>query len=617
MNLSRRNLYAITFITAMCTLIYELLIAQSISFFSSNSVVWYSLTIGLYLVSMGAGAFKAEKLADSKHLIPALIKLEIILSLIGGMVVLFIYFSQMMMTFLWVRGLAFVGVSCFYLVALVCILAVGFLTGLELPLLIQIGEKDSNKPILNRILSADYFGSLAGGLAFPILLFPHFELINIGWMIAIINLLIAVVLLVMTEKYHRSFWKWILPVSAIFIAFLSCSKPINQYFLDKFYYYEDSVNNVSSLVRPVNNHLKAQREQSAYQKIDLVQLPLQEPLNSLVPAFSKKFSNQPNFPRSWTLFMDGYFQLWADFEELYHEYFVHMPIQLNGHVPENVLVLGAGDGCLLRELIKYPEIKKITLVEIDPHIVQLARKNDVLKRINQNSFSDPRVNVVITDAFHYVRNSNEQFDAVFLDFPAPKDYNLSKIFSREFYSFIYKRLNSDGFAVLDAPRMKFIGEGQKQVSPETLIYQETLFQAGFPQLIRFASYLETDNEEAQNIFLQMVGDNNQLIVHEKDINGEQVSTIVGKEAIAEKMTEDFVNDYREEFLMVRKTEKKIEKDYLERGLTLNVFNQKRFNLSVDHLTIETSHSEHPELVNSIMRPTLPRMDELWQVKMPY
>ncbi len=563
----------------------------------------------------GGGCFESGKVQS--NLIPTLIKLEILLSLIGGMVVILIYFSQMMMTFCWMRGLAFLGVGFFYLVALVCILAVGFLTGLELPILIQIGEKNSSKPILNRVLSADYFGSLAGGLAFPIFLFPHFELINIGWIVAMANLCVAGFLLITSEKDNQSLWQKIVPVSTIFVIFLLCAKPINQYFLDKFYYYEESANDIGAFIRPVHNDLSAQRVKSAYQKIDLVQLPLQEPLNSLIPTFSQKFSAQPGFPRSWTLFMDGYFQLWADFEELYHEYFVHMPIQLNGRVPENVLVLGAGDGCLLRELIKYPDVKKITLVEIDPHIVQLARNNDVLKKINQNSFSDPRVHVVIADAFHYVRNSKEEFDAVFLDFPAPKDYNLSKIFSREFYTFVYKRLKSDGFAVLDAPRMKFIGEGQSQISPETFIYQETLFQAGFPQIVRFASYLENDNEEAGKIFLQMVGDNNQLIVHEKDIHDEQVKTIVGKEAIAQRMMDDFVSDYREEFFMVRKTEKDIEKVYSDNGLVLNVFNEKRFHLSFDHLMIETQPADHSELVNSIMRPTLPRMDELWQVKMPY
>ena len=79
----------------MCSLVYELLIAQTISFFSSNTVVWYSLTIGLYLVSMGLGAFKFDQWVGKKDLIPSLIYLEIILSLIGGIVVVLIHLAQM------------------------------------------------------------------------------------------------------------------------------------------------------------------------------------------------------------------------------------------------------------------------------------------------------------------------------------------------------------------------------------------------------------------------------------------------------------------------------------------------------------------------------------------
>ncbi len=619
--ISNPALYVITFIVALCSLVYELLIAQTISFFASNSVIWYSLTIGLYLVSMGAGAYCADRFVGKNNLIASFIKLEILLSLIGGMVVLIIHYAQMMMVFCWVRNWEIVGLAVFYLSALGCILSVGFLTGIELPLLIKLGEKSNGKNVMNRVLSADYFGSLAGGLIFPLYFFPRFELISIGWLVALMNLGLAfVVLIILRKENGRKLWLSGMSVAFIFMVCLFSGKNIQQYFLNKFYYYESSVGNFASLLMPNKIDLTAKRENSAYQKIDLVQLPAEEPLNLLVRAYSTKLIQSTDFPQGWTLFMDGYFQLWADFEELYHEYFAHMPIQLNGQVPNNVLVLGAGDGCLLRELVKYPTIKHITLVEIDPKMIALAKHNPVLKTINQSAFEDPRVDVITMDAYHYVKDSKEQFDAIYMDFPAPKDYNLSKIFSLEFYTFINRRLADNGFAVMDAPRMRFIADPNSQredVSWETFIYLQTLTEAGFHQIRRYSSKLETDNLEARKIFLKLVGDNNELIVHEKDARGEYTRTVTGKEAIAERMIEDFTGDYKEEFFMISRAPKTVERQFKDYNIHLHVLNQKRFELSLAGMTVEELPSADRRYVNSITRPTLPRIDDWWQVKIPH
>lgn len=619
--ISNPALYLITFMVALCSLVYELLIAQTISFFASNSVIWYSLTIGLYLVSLGAGAYCADRFIGKNNLIASFIKLEILLSLIGGMVVLIIHYAQMLMVFGWVRNWEMMALAVFYLSALGCVLSVGFLTGIELPLLIKLGEKSNAKNVMNRVLSADYFGSLAGGLIFPLYFFPRFQLISIGWMVALMNLGSAFMVLIIFQKEHmRKLWLFGMSVTLIFMLCLWYGKNIQQYFLNKFYYYDFSVDNLKSLLMPTQVDLTAKRENSTYQKIDLVQLPVEEPLNLLVRAYSTKLNQPADFPQGWALFMDGYFQLWADFEELYHEYFAHMPIQLNGNVPENVLVLGAGDGCLLRELVKYPTIKHIKLVEIDPKVIELAKHNHVLKTINQNAFEDPRVEVITTDAYHYVKNSKEQFDAVYMDFPAPKDYNLSKIFSLEFYTFVYRRLADHGFAVMDAPRMRFSADKNFQMeglSPETFIYLQTLTEAGFHQIWRYSSKLETDNGEAQKIFSKLIGDHDQLIVHEKDARGEYARTVTGKKAIAERMIEDFTGDYKEEFLMISKVPKTVERQFKDYNINLHVLNQKRFELSLAGMADEKLQSVDQRYVNSIMRPTLPRIDDWWQVKIPH
>lgn len=603
-------LYVITFITAACSLVYELLIAQTISFFASNTVVWYSLTIGVYLVSMGIGALLADRFMAKKELFSRLVIAELLLSLAGAVSVGMIHTGQMAVAFFSQHGLVMLGTGIFYGIAFLSVSSVGFLTGLELPILIRIGEAFQTKNILNKILSADYFGSLAGGVLFPIVLFPNFELITISWITAAVNTSVAIFLLRLIRD-QRSRVLSVISITALscWILLFSFSNAISQYLLNRFYYYDYP-----------GRDLTAQRERSAYQKIDLVELPVEDSLNKFVAAFSRKYVQKPDFPHNWALFIDGYFQLWADFEELYHEYFAHMPVQLNGAVPKHVLILGAGDGCLLRELIKYQGIQSITMVEIDAHMIDLARHHQVLSAMNQHALEDRRVKIVIADAYHYIRNSKEKFDAVYLDFPVPKDYNLSKIFSYEFYTFIYQHLTDGGYAVLDAPRVKLsapLDPVNTPTSPETFIYQQTLLKSGFSQIIKFGSDLEADRNLAKEIFDETIGDNNQLIVHEMGLAGEETKVISGKDEIAWKMLQYMVSDYREEFFMMQKKEHPLGSEFIDYGIPLLVFNPARFSLARKNMQTFNGQEPDESLVNSMMRPTLPLISDWQQVKIPY
>jgi spermidine synthase len=119
--------------------------------------------------------------------------------------------------------------------------------------------------------------------------------------------------------------------------------------------------------------------------------------------------------------------------------------------PKNVLVLGGGDGLLIRELLKREHIESIKQIELDEDVVNLAKNRDFLKKLNRNSMNDPKVETIISDAFYYLRNNRELFDAIFIDFPYPRNYNLAKLYSLEFYTYVNKNLKPHGFVVLDAP----------------------------------------------------------------------------------------------------------------------------------------------------------------------
>jgi spermidine synthase len=147
-------------------------------------------------------------------------------------------------------------------------------------------------------------------------------------------------------------------------------------------------------------------------------------------------------------------------------------------------VLGAGDGMLLRELLRYPEIKNITLIELDPFMIDLALNHEYFVRYNRSSLMDPRVHVIIDDAYSFLRQTQEKYDGAFVDFPFPNNYELSKLFSREFYGLLRSALTGDGFAVLDAPIVRFEESSDSVVHPRPQdIVVSTLKSAGFPSLL--------------------------------------------------------------------------------------------------------------------------------------
>jgi spermidine synthase len=100
--------------------------------------------------------------------------------------------------------------------------------------------------------------------------------------------------------------------------------------------------------------------------------------------------------------------------------------------------LGGGDGLALREILKYNDVLKVTLVDIDPAIVETASELDFMRDLNERAFDDPRVKVIIDDAFKFLeqqkrRQNSDVYDLIFIDLPDPTDDSLARLYSKEFY----------------------------------------------------------------------------------------------------------------------------------------------------------------------------------------
>jgi len=142
------------------------------------------------------------------------------------------------------------------------------------------------------------------------------------------------------------------------------------------------------------------------------------------------------------LTLDGYIMLTEKDEFIYHEMIVHPAMAVNPGI-ETVLVIGAGDGGVMRELSRYKTIKTVDVVEIDQMVIDVCKKY-----LPQTAcgFDDPRVNVLIQDGLKYIRSVEDKYDLIIVDSTDPFGPG-EGLFTREFYGNCYKALKEDGIMV--------------------------------------------------------------------------------------------------------------------------------------------------------------------------
>ncbi|MGL5096973.1 MAG: polyamine aminopropyltransferase, partial [Planctomycetia bacterium] len=142
------------------------------------------------------------------------------------------------------------------------------------------------------------------------------------------------------------------------------------------------------------------------------------------------------------LHLNGNLQFHSADEYRYHEALVHPAFAVAPHA-RRVLVLGGGDGLAVREILKYPAVRSIVLVDIDPAMTDLARRLPPLAKLNGNAFDDPRTTVVNDDAMVWVARADvdpEPFDLAVIDFPDPNSFSLGKLYTTRFFRLLVGRL---------------------------------------------------------------------------------------------------------------------------------------------------------------------------------
>lgn len=388
-----------TFIAAGCALVYELLISTVSSFLIGDTIRQFSITIGLFLTAMGLGSWVTRIIY--RDLIEIFISVEVVLGIIGGLSISILF---------WVYGSA---ANEFSFAAMLFILVIGILIGLELPLVTRIiTERDSLRTTLANALSFDYLGGLAGSLIFPLILLPQIGLIRTGLLMGILNETIALATLVtFRRKIRFSIWA---------IASLICSfVALVTLFL-------------------VSNPLSATLEQRLFR--DPIIISVQSPYQQITVT---KWHNDVR------LFLDGHLQFSSRDAYRYHEALVIPAMEALGDA-HRVLIIGGGDGLAAHEVLKYSSVQSVTLVDLDPAVTTLFSRQPLLVALNHAALLNPRVHVKNLDGFTYLQHSRGVYDLVIADLPDPRTASLQKLYTEEFDRLVYRHLASSGLFVTQA-----------------------------------------------------------------------------------------------------------------------------------------------------------------------
>ncbi|MDQ7031336.1 MAG: hypothetical protein Q9M37_01265 [Desulfonauticus sp.] len=132
-----------------------------------------------------------------------------------------------------------------------------------------------------------------------------------------------------------------------------------------------------------------------------------------------------------TLLLDNICQISEVDEFIYHELLVHTPCIFHSN-PKNVLILGGGDGCALREALRWKSVENVTLVDIDEEVVNYSKT--WLTDLNQNSLNHPKARIIIEDAFNFIKNSDLKWDIIICDLSDPIENSPAlALFTKEFF----------------------------------------------------------------------------------------------------------------------------------------------------------------------------------------
>ena len=393
-------------VIATCGLVYELIAGALASYLLGDSVTQFSLIIGTYLFSMGIGSYVSKYF--EKDLLKRFIQVELAVGIIGGFTATVLFLS-------------FEFISSFRILLFSIVVITGALVGLEIPLLMRILKDHYDfKDLVSKIFSIDYVGALFASILFPLVLVPYLGLMRTSFLFGALNIIVGL---------------WTI---RLFREHLSDAKRLG-------------LMGMSFLVLNVAGFIYSNE-----------MLHFSESLKYSEPIVYKKQSEYQRMivtsgKTGLRLYLNGNLQFDSFDEYRYHEALVHPGLAAVKN-PKDILVLGGGDGMAIREILKYPSVENITLVDLDPAMTDLFTNSELLATLNNYAFKDPKVKVINTDAFVWLKENTKKFDFIIIDFPDPSSYSLGKLYSKSFFRHLKPALKPGGLFSIQSTSPYFARE---------------------------------------------------------------------------------------------------------------------------------------------------------------
>ena len=390
-------------VIATCGLVYELIAGTLASYLLGDSVTQFSTVIGCYLFAMGIGSWLTRYV--TRNLLGFFITVEILVGLIGGCsaALLFVLFEH---------------VYSFRLLLYFIVTMIGILVGFEIPLLLQIlKDRFEFRDLVSRVFSFDYIGALFASILFPMVLVPYLGLVRSGFLFGIFNTLVAIlVLYALKEEVPGSRLHKVSAVATLLVLLLG-------------FVSSEKITSLSETTTYQGNIIYA--TSSPYQRIVL--------------------TNQSQDLR---LYLNGNLQFSSADEYRYHEALVH-PVMSALESPARVLIIGGGDGLALREVLKYPTVESVVMVDLDPAMTELFSSNEMLLALNQRSLLSPKLTIHNRDAFLWLKelqskSDKPRFDAIIIDLPDPSNFSVGKLYTVTFFKLLHSVMDDRSIAVVQS-----------------------------------------------------------------------------------------------------------------------------------------------------------------------
>jgi spermidine synthase len=348
---------------------------------------------------MGLGSWCSRLVLTD--LVRTFVLIELLVGLVGGLSVALLFF---------VYGSS---PAEFPPVMYATIAVIGLLIGLEVPLVTRVlaGTTQLRSNLAN-VLSFDYLGGLLGSLAFPLLLLPHLGMVRTALLVGMLNVLVACATALVYRRQMEGNRLTAFTLAGALLTLLvlfAAGDPLSAGLEQRLYRYPIILST-----------------QTAYQRLVVT-----------------KWHDDVR------LFIDGHLQFSSRDEDHYHETLVH-PAMVAAARHGDILIVGGGDGLAAREVLKYPDVRSITLVDLDAGMTNLFAGQPLLAALNGHAFASPKLHVVNADGYQYLQTSSTAYDLVIADLPDPRTEAVQKLYTREFYQLVRAHLAPGGYFITQA-----------------------------------------------------------------------------------------------------------------------------------------------------------------------